>query len=223
MTAAAEPITGARKVMLVDDHPIVRHGLAQLIALEPDLDVCLEAGTVAETLEKLKTVTPDVAVVDLSLEGESGLALIKDIRQRYPDVRVLVSSIHDERTFAARSLRAGAMGYIQKRESITKIVDAIHAILAGEVYLSPEMSRQLLRRAASGGSTDGDPLSVLSDREIEVFEMIGRGRTTKQIARHLTISPKTVETHRKKIKEKLGLKSGAQLNRRAYDWVRDQE
>ena len=216
--------TGPRvfRLLIVDDHPIVRHGLAQLIGAEPEMEVCGEASNVAEALELFEAATPDVAIVDISLEDESGLRLIQAVKDRHPQVKILVSSIHDEATYASRALKAGAAGYIEKRESITKIIKALHHILGDEIYLSPKMANQLLRRAATGASFDRAPLSVLSNRELEVFKMLGQGMTVQQIARKLGISPKTVESHRKNIKEKLDLQNSAQLSRCAFDWVRDQ-
>jgi DNA-binding NarL/FixJ family response regulator len=210
------------RLLIVDDHPIVRHGLAQLIAAEPDMEVCGQATSAAEALEVVAAAAPDVAVVDISLENESGLRLIQQIRERYPEVKTLVSSIHDEATYAPRALKAGAMGYIEKRESITRIIEAVRHVLEGKVYLSPKMTNQLLHHAATGKPFDRNPASTLSNRELEVFEKIGRGETVQQIARKLGVSPKTIESHRKKIREKLNLKNSAQLSRCAITWVNDQ-
>jgi DNA-binding NarL/FixJ family response regulator len=209
------------RVLIVDDHPIVRHGLGELIARQPDLQVCGEAENVSEALRLVETERPQVAVIDISLDGESGLELIEQIQALYPEVKMLVSSMHDEKTFAGRALRAGASGYINKRESIRKVIDAVRQVLRGEVYLSPQMATQLLHRAAVGKPLDHDPVETLSNRELEVFEMIGQGMNTQQIARRLRLSPSTVETHRKKIKTKLNVQSGSQLSRSAFQWVQE--
>jgi DNA-binding NarL/FixJ family response regulator len=210
-----------RKVLIVDDHPIVRHGLGELIARQGDLETCGEAADVAEALRQIETNRPDVAIVDISLQGENGLELIEQIKTLYPEVKVLVSSMHDEKTFAGRALRAGAMGYINKRESIRKVIDAVRQVLRNEIYLSPQMASQLLHRAAVGEPLDHDPVEALSNRELEVFEMIGQGLTTQQIAGKLGLSPRTIETHRKRIKEKLNLQNSAQLTRAAFQWVQE--
>jgi len=210
-----------RKVLIVDDHPIVRHGLGELIARQRDLETCGEAADVAEALRQIETNRPDVAIVDISLQGENGLELIEQIKTLYPEVKVLVSSMHDEKTFAGRALRAGAMGYINKRESIRKVIDAVRQVLRNEIYLSPQMASQLLHRAAVGEPLDHDPVEALSNRELEVFEMIGQGLTTQQIAGKLGLSPRTIETHRKRIKEKLNLQNSAQLTRAAFQWVQE--
>jgi DNA-binding NarL/FixJ family response regulator len=211
--------TGKRKVLIVDDHPIVRHGLGQLIARQPDLQTSGEAADVAEAMRQVETNRPDVAVIDISLDGENGIELIEHIHALYPEVKVLVSSMHEEKTFAPRALRAGALGYINKRESIRKVIDAVRQILRGEIYLSPTMAKHLLHRAAIGEPLDHDPDETLSNRELEVFQMIGRGMNTQQIARNLGLSPRTIETHRKKIKTKLNLQNSAQLSRSAFQWV----
>jgi len=210
------------KVLIVDDHPIVRHGLAELIARQPDLEMCGDAADVAEALRQVETYRPDVAVIDISLEGGNGIELIEQIRAMYPEVKMLVSSMHDERLFAGRALRAGALGYINKRESIRKVIDAVRQVLRGQIYLSPEMANRLLHRAAVGEPLDHNPAETLSNRELEVLEMIGHGMTTQQIARKLDLSPRTVETHRKKIKTKLNLANSAQLSRAAFQWVQEQ-
>ena len=213
--------TGKHKVLIVDDHPIVRHGLGELIARQPDLEMCGEAADASEALRHVETTRPDVAVIDISLNGENGIELIGQLKALYPEVKILVSSMHDEKTFAGRALRAGALGYINKRESIRKVVDAVRQVLRGEIYLSPQMANQLLHRAAVGEPLDHDPIETLSNRELEVFEMIGQGMNTQQIAGKLGLSPRTIETHRKKIKTKLNLPNSAQLSRTAFQWVQE--
>ncbi len=215
-------ITGRNRkyrVLLVDDHPLVRRGVAEVIARENDLEVCGEAADVAEAMRELDQTHPDVVLVDLSLRTGHGIELIEKIKAHDPHIKTLVSSMHDETLFAERVLHAGAMGYITKQESPEALLDAIRQVLRGEVYLSPRMTSRLLRRVASGGPPRQDPIQGLSNRELEVYEMIGQGLTIQQIATRLHLSPKTVETHREKIKQKLNLKSSTELNRRAVQWV----
>jgi DNA-binding NarL/FixJ family response regulator len=207
------------KILIVDDHPIVRRGLRELISDEPDLDVCSEAEDVAEALRLVEATRPDVVIVDLTLKSGHGLELIQEIKARYDRIKVLVSSMHDESLFAERSLRAGAAGYISKQESPERIIDATRQVLRGEIYLSSRMATRLLHRLTSGEPLDRDPIENLSDRELQVFEMVGRGLSTKQISRELSVSHKTVETHREKIKSKLNLKNSTELSRHATQWV----
>jgi DNA-binding NarL/FixJ family response regulator len=213
------PLQQTFRIGIVDDHPIIRQGLQQTISREPDLQVCGEASGIVEALEQMEGASPDVLVVDISLDGENGIDLIDYVKSRAPTVKILVYSAHDEETFAGRVLRAGALGYINKREPISKVVDAIRHVLRGEVYLSPQMTKCLLHRAAFGRALDSDPVTTLSDRELEVFQMIGEGLSTVQIAEKLHVSPKTVESHRKTIKQKLNVQSSPQLSRRAFQWV----
>jgi DNA-binding NarL/FixJ family response regulator len=207
------------KVAIVDDHPIVRQGLAQAIAREPDLQVCAEAAGIVEALQKIEGASPDVFVIDISLDGENGIELIDYVKSRNPEAKILVYSAYDEETFAGRVVRAGALGFINKREPIGKVVEAIRHVLKGEVFLSPQMTSNLLHRAAIGQTLDADPVATLSDRELQVFQLIGEGFSTVQIADKLQVSPKTVESHRKTIKQKLNVQSSAQLSRRAFQWA----
>jgi len=208
------------KILIVDDHPIVREGLAARISRQPDLKVCGEAEDVLGALELVKTAHPDLVIVDLSLKTGQGLDLIKKIKARHPDTKMLVSSMYDETLYAERSLRAGALGYINKQEVSEKIIDAIRQVLGGKIYLSPPMTERLLQRAV--GSPEELPRSAvetLTDRELEVFKMIGKGMTTRHIANDLHLSVKTVETHRENIKSKLSLPNSAELSREAVQWV----
>jgi DNA-binding NarL/FixJ family response regulator len=220
MTYAGRPLL-KHPVLIVDDHPIVRKGLMDVINEAVDLTVCGEAASVPEALQKVEATRPDVVIVDISLGGEDGIELIDYIKSRWPAVKMLVSSAHDEKTFAGRVLRAGALGFISKREPLPRVVEAVRKVLRVEVYLSTEMATCLLQRAAVGESLDNDPVQSLSNRELQVFEMIGDGLNTREIARRLGISPKTVESHRKVIKTKLNAQTSAQLNRRAYQWVQE--
>ena len=220
MNMSTTPLT-RRRVLVVDDHPVVRQGLALAISREADLEVCGEAEHIEEALRLVEAEHPDAVIIDLSLDGEDGIELIDYIKSRWPAVKILVYSSHDEDTFAGRVLRAGAAGFVSKREAMPKLVAAVRQILGGEVYLSPQMTTRLLQRAAVGKPLDHNPTEALSNRELQVFEMIGQGMSTVQIAEKLDVSPKTVESHRKVIKTKLNVQTAAQLSRRAFQWVQE--
>jgi len=222
MTAAPKKADPSRKakILLVDDHPIVRQGLKELIEQEADLFVCGEAQSGSEALQAIAAAKPDLAMVDISLQGTNGLELIKQIKAGHSDVPVLVLSMHDETLYAERALRAGARGYVMKEEATARLIAGIRRVLSGEIYLSERMSARLLSRFVGGGSqTEGSPIERLSDRELEVFELIGRGIGTRQIAEQLHLSIKTIESHREHIKEKLKLGSSQELMRHAVHWV----
>jgi len=211
------------RILIVDDHPVVRNGLRMLIDDEPDLIVCGEAGDADEAIRVLDAKKPDLVIVDLSLKGSSGLELIKRIKSRTVTSKMLVSSMFDESLYAERVLNAGALGYVSKQEAMEKVVEAIRCVLSGRVYLSAAMSDRMLHRLARDQKApERSPVETLSDRELEVFELIGRGRTTAEIANQLHLSVKTVETHREKVKAKLGLKSAAELYQYAVRWVMEQ-
>ena len=202
--------------MLVDDHPIVREGLTARIEMEGDMVVIGMAETADQALESIKKEEPDIVVTDLSLSGRPGLELIKDIRVGWPSLPILVLSIHDEDLWAERVLRAGAQGYVMKAHATEKVMEAIRRVLAGGLWLSEHMNSYLLGRLTHGRpTTTGTPLATLSDRELEVFQMIGRGLSVKEIATQLFLSAKTVDVHRDHIKEKLGIRSSAELLRYA--------
>jgi DNA-binding NarL/FixJ family response regulator len=209
------------RILIVDDHPIVRQGLVQMIGHEPDMIVCGEAESAHEALKVIATGAPDVAVVDLSLKGVSGLELLKDIKVRYPKLPVLVLSMFDESIYAERALRAGARGYMMKEEASEKVLTAVRNILAGQIYLSDTMASRLLNMAVLGRGGDGgaSPSERLSDRELEVFRLIGQGYGNTDIARQLHLSPKTVETYRAHIKDKLNLASSTELLQHAIKWT----
>jgi DNA-binding NarL/FixJ family response regulator len=209
-----------KRVLLVDDHPMMRQGLALLINQQPDLTMCCEAAAAAEAMRLIGTSKPDLAIVDLSLEGSSGLELIKDLQALHPEVPVLVMSMHDESLYAERLLRAGARGYVMKQAGGETVLGAIRCVLSGRVYLSPKMSEKLLdsftgRRPRGSNS----PIEQLSDREFEIFELLGEGKSTREIARQLHLSPKTVDVHRSHIKRKLELKDSISLIRYAVRWI----
>jgi DNA-binding NarL/FixJ family response regulator len=208
------------RVMLVDDHPIVRQGLANLIDSENDLEVCSQVEDATGALKQLPQANPDVVVIDISLGDRSGLELVKDIRAQRPNLPMLVLSMHDEDLYAERALRAGAKGYVMKQEATEKVMDAIRRVLIGEVYVSEKMASRLVKQAIDAvPGTMENPLTRLSDRELEVFSMIGRGLGTREIANRLELSVKTVEAHREHIKEKLKLKSGTELMRYAVQYT----
>lgn len=207
------------RVLVVDDHPIVRQGLALLINREPDLTVCAEAEDASTAMQSIPASKPDILVVDISLNGPDGLDLLKDIRTRFPELPVLILSMHDESIYAERALRAGAQGYIMKQEASEKVLLALRRILNREIYVSDRISNQMLKRFI-GNSQRSRPASVsdLTDRELEVFRLIGEGHTTRQIADQLHISIKTVESYQAHIKEKLSLKSARELVQHAIQW-----
>jgi DNA-binding NarL/FixJ family response regulator len=209
------------RILIVDDHPVVREGLGLRISRQPDLEVCGEAADVAEALQLIGATNPDVAIVDISLKTGNGIDLIKRIRARNESVRILVWSMHNERFYAERALRAGAMGYINKEHATEKIIDALRQILNGKIYLSEPMADQLLNRAVglSVPLKDHSPEDCLTDRELETFQLIGQGLETNKVAERMRVSPKTVETFRTRIKEKLKLKNVNELIQRAAQWV----
>lgn len=208
------------RVLLVDDHPVVRRGLAELIDQEPGFSVCGEAQNAQEALDAVAGLQPNLAIVDVSLQGTSGIELIKDLKIRYPDMLVLVLSMHDETLYAERVLRAGARGYVMKEAATEKLMTAIRKVLSGQIYLSEKMAARALSKFVRGArDADGSPLERLSDRELQVFELIGRGRSTRQIAETLHLSVKTIESHREHIKEKLRLTTATELVQHAIQWV----
>jgi len=212
-----------RRILIVDDHPLVRAGIAALIGNEGDLEVCGETGTFREALELAHSTEPDLAIVDLSLADGSGLELIKRLKGRQSSVRLLVCSMHEDSLFARRALNAGAMGYINKQEATSHVISAVRRILEGKVYLTQRMTDQVLQGLARGSAADGAPsIRDLTDRELEVFSLIGRGVATSHIAEQLHLSVKTVEAHRDKIKKKLNLASGSELTRYAVQWTLEQ-
>ncbi len=201
---------------------MMRQGLAQLINNEPDLTVCAEADTAGQALELLNKARPGLWLIDISLPDKNGIELIKDIRAMDPASRILVVSMHDESLYAERILRAGARGYIMKQEGGKKLMEAIRHVLAGNIYVSEKMSGKILEIFSGQRDTGGSPVARLTDREFEVFQLIGEGKGTRQIAEHLHLSVKTVEVHRANIKEKLGLKTATDLVRYAVRWTESQ-
>ena len=216
--ARSNPSAPKCKVFLVDDHPIVRQGLALFIEREPDLMVCGEAEDATSALQAIRESAPDFVILDISLNGPDGLELLKTLRVRYPNLPALVLSMHDESVYAERALRAGANGYIMKQEAADKVITAIRHILGGDVYLSDRLTKQMLQQFVNGTISPRDPLAKLSDRELEVFRLIGAGHGTRQIADELHVSTKTVESYQAHIKEKLSLRSARELVQHAVQW-----
>jgi len=217
---AKGPKPDKRGVLIVDDHPIVRQGLTQLIDQEPDLHVCGQAEDAYQAMRAIRERTPDMVLVDISLKQTSGIELIKDIKVQYPSLPVLTLSMHDEGIYAERALRAGAKGYIMKQEATEKVVTAIRRVLAGEVYVSEGMAAKMVSKLVAGpAETGGSPVDRLSDRELEVFRLIGAGYGTREMAQKLHLSIKTIETYRAHIKEKLDLVDANELLRTAITWV----
>ena len=213
-----------KRIFIVDDHPVVRLGYASLIDVEADLEVCGQAGSAEEALQQIPEADPDLVIADLSLGGLSGIELLKRLHARSPELLLLAVSMHDETLYAERALNAGARGYVMKEEMNHVVAAAIRRVLAGGVYLSAAMSDKVLRQyAGHSGHGTQSPIERLADRELETFEHLGRGLTTREIAEAMHISPKTVDTYRSRIKEKLALDTTAELSRRAALWVDRQE
>jgi len=212
------------KILIVDDHPIVRQGLTELIEHEKDLEVCGQAENAHQAIQVLKELKPDMAIVDISLKETSGLELIKDIKAQYPNLLVLALSMHDESLYAERALRAGAKGYIMKAQATEKVVTAIRKILNGEIYVSDRMAAKMVRKFIDSGPDVGaSAIERLSDRELEVFHLIGQGFGTRQVAERLHLSIKTIETYREHIKQKLNLADANELLQYAIQWASSQD
>ena len=216
---AARAVGTKHRVFVVDDHPIIRQGLALLIDQEPDLEVCGEAEEAETALAAIAAARPDVLLLDISLPGPDGIDLLKAIRATDTELPVLVLSMHDESIYAERALRAGANGYIMKQEATENVLVALRRILRREVYVSDRIASSMLRQITTGGGKAArTPIERLSDRELEVFRLIGEGHGTRQIADELHLSVKTVESYQAHIKEKLGLQSSRDLVQRAIEW-----
>ena len=223
MTAKRQPARAERKkIFIVDDHPMMREGLAQLIAQETDLMVCGEADDAAQALDQIEKLKPALALVDITLRSTSGLELIKDLRIRAPAVSILVISMHDESLYAERVLRAGGRGYVMKQEGGKKLMEAIRHVLSGRTYVSEKISAKILDLFSGRPSEGSSPVERLTDREFQVFQLIGQGLSTKDIAHKLSVSAKTVEVHRVNIKQKLSVGTAPELIRFAVRWVESQ-
>ena len=215
-----EPPSRTAQILIVEDHPIVREGYSQLIATQPDLRVCAFAASETEALAAIQATEPDLAVIDLTLQDSHGMELMKQIAASHPTVKMLVISAHDESVFAERAVDAGALGYINKQEATDKLIDGIRHVLRGDFYLSDRITERLLKRKAGRAQRyDRSPIERLSNRELEVFEAIGHGLGTRQIADTMHVSPKTVERFRENIKTKLDLANATELVQHATQWV----
>jgi len=207
-------------IFLVDDHPLIRKGLSQLLSGEADMVICGEAEDVPGALRGIEQKGPDLIIADISLRGNNGLELIKNVKALYPHLKVLVFSMHDEVVYAQRALRAGARAYVMKQEDAEKIKAAIRRIMEGDIYVSQRVSDQLLHQIVSGTvGNSKSPVERLSDRELEVVQLIGSGLSTREIAKNLNVSVKTIESHRAHIKEKLNLKNATELVQFSVQWV----
>jgi DNA-binding NarL/FixJ family response regulator len=217
MTAKEDKQPAKSRVLLVDDHAIVRQGLAELINDQPDLVTCGEADNPPHALKVIAETNPDVAIIDVSLNAGDGIELCRQIHDEWPSLAILVLSMHDEALYAERALRVGAMGYVMKQEPQETVMAAIRSVLRGETHLSEKMAAKLLRSFSGNRDADAPPLERLSDRELQVFRLVGQGRSVKDIANELFLSPKTVETHKEHIKQKLNLQSSNDLLRYAIE------
>lgn len=222
MAAATGKKSRVARVLVVDDHPVVRLGYSDLINQQPDLEVCGEAADVAEALAQLESSQPDLMIVDISLKQSDGLDLIRQVKARRPATRLLIVSAHDEALFAERGLRAGAIGYVNKEEAIDRLVEAIHRVLRGEIYIRDAVASRMMCRAIGRKSDlQRSPVETLSNRELETFRLLGQGYKTRMIAERMGVSFKTVESYRENIKKKLNIKSAAELVRHAVQWMLD--
>jgi DNA-binding NarL/FixJ family response regulator len=210
----------AKRIVIVDDHPLFRKGLEEMIHSEGTFAVCGEAGHAAGAMDLIRKLNPDMAIVDLSLPGANGIELIKNIRAEFPRLPILVLSMHDESLYALRALRAGAEGYVMKHEAMANVIHAIREVFNGRPYLSPAMAAQVITKFAHRQAEgEVDAVERLSDRELEILELIGKGKDVREIAKLLHLSPKTVETHRAHIKDKLDLKNSREVARFALQWL----
>jgi DNA-binding NarL/FixJ family response regulator len=221
--ARSTPVSIKLKVLLVDDHPITRQGMKALVNQQPNLEVCGEADNAAYAIELVGRLQPDLAIVDIALKTTNGIELTKNIKVHAPNLPVLIVSMHDEGLYAERALRAGAMGYLMKQEASEKIIAAIQRLLQGEIYLSDKIKEKMLHRFVNKkGEGMVFSIDTLSDREMEVFQLIGNGYSTRQIAQKLNLSSKTIDSYREHLKLKLNLESGAELVRHAIQWARSE-
>jgi DNA-binding NarL/FixJ family response regulator len=216
--------SGVIRLLVVDDHPLYRHGLTRYLGDLPDFEVVGEASTSQGALDVMRTLQPDVAILDISLPGSDGIELIKLMLSEHPRMHVLVLSMHEETLYALRALRAGAKGYVMKQDTATQVAEALRKVVAGGIYVSPRFAERLVFQAIHASEWDfGSPVDKLSDRELEVLRLFGRGLGTRKVADSLHLSVKTIETHRSHIKEKLGFKTAEELVQFAVDWVATEE
>jgi DNA-binding NarL/FixJ family response regulator len=219
-----ESKSGKKRVLIVDDHPIFRFGLAGLITEQSHLEVCGHADSAPIALDSMRRLKPDLVLLDLSLRGTNGIELIKLMKAEEPTLPILVISMHDEAVFGLRSLKAGALGYVMKAEAMNHVAEAISKVMQGKIYVSPKFGEKLIFKAVQSiESGTGSPVDALSDRELEVLHLLGKGHSTRSIADTLHLSVKTIETHRAHIKEKLGFPDSEDMVKFAIDWVAQQE
>jgi DNA-binding NarL/FixJ family response regulator len=211
------------RVVVIEDHPMFREQLVHLIEKEPDMEVCAEADNVPDGVALIRETKPQVVILDITLKNSNGLELLKDLRAAGIEVPVLVLSMHEESLYAERALRAGARGYITKSEASSRVLAALREVLKGEVYLEPKTMARIVQRAVRAKEEPLNPIAQLSDRELEVFDLLGRGRTTREIGARLNVGLTTVDTYRARIKEKLRLENGARLFAEASRWVQSRE
>lgn len=219
-TNTAPQDVAAKRLLIVDDHPIFRQGVSQLIAQLPSVTICGQADNALNALAAMRQQRPDVVLLDVSMPGTNGIELIKVMLAEQPRLIILMLSMHDESVYALRALRAGAKGYVMKQQALDHVLDALRKVISGGIYVSPRFGEKLIFKAIQGSNGDmGSPVDTLSDRELEVLQLFGRGKSTREIAEALHLSIKTIETHRAHIKEKLGLKSAVEMVKFAIEWV----
>ena len=213
-----------KRILLVDDHPIFRHGLEDLLKQQEDLTICGHADSAPAALEGMRNLRPDLAIVDVSINGANGIELVRQMKAELPHLPILVLSMHDESLYALRALKAGALGYVMKAEALQHVINAVRRVLDGRIFVSPRFGEKLIFKAVHGSDSGShSPVDRLSDRELEVLMMLGNGHNTKSIAQELNLSVKTIETHRAHIKEKLAFTDASEMVRFAIDWVAHQE
>jgi DNA-binding NarL/FixJ family response regulator len=217
---AAPSVDEPKRLLIVDDHPVFRQGIAQIIGKLREVVICGEAENARNALDAMRRLQPEVAVIDISMPGTNGIELIKLMLAEQPRLIILTLSMHDESLYALRALRAGAKGYVMKQQAAENVLDALRKVLSGGIYVSPQFSERLVFKAVHGSDSDlGSPVDTLSDRELEVLQLFGRGKSTREIADILHLSVKTIETHRAHIKEKLGFKEAEELMKFAAEWM----
>ena len=220
----ADSENSKKKILLVDDHPIFRHGLTELLDRQVDLMVCGHADSAPTALEQMRRLKPDLAILDITLRGTNGIELVKLMKAEAPHLPILVLSMHDESLYALRALKAGALGYVMKADGVQPVLDAIYRALQGKLFVSQRLGEKLIFKAIHASESDSpSPVDRLSDRELEILVMLGRGHSTRSVAKEINLSVKTVETHRAHIKEKLGFADANEMVRFAIDWVANQE
>ena len=222
--SSAAPASGVKRLLIVDDHPIFRHGISQLIRQLREVTICGEADNAQSALEAMRRHTPDVILMDISMPGKNGIELIKLMLAEQPRLIILVLSMHDESIYALRALRAGAKGYVMKQQAMENVLDALRKVMSGGIYISPQFGEKLVFKVIQGSESDlGTPVDKLSDRELEVLQLFGRNKSTREIADELHLSVKTIETHRAHIKEKLGFKDADEMVKFAVEWITAEE